>query len=362
MTVQKPLRIIVLCAQSSDSGSYLRAQSIAESLNNAGASVKFIDGIKALPYMMDYLYTFFSYLRILFIPCDIIIGIKPYPNITLVMLIKKIFGSETVIDIDDMDFGYRNGILSYLIRLLQIPFPKHCSLVTYHSENLYALLINTFNINKNKLYQLRQGINIYIPESHIPDQTLLQKYSLNKEKTIIYPAHINIASNLDAVLEIIKRVHQNMQEAKLLIIGGGPMEKYFRKYVKKNKMDSFVIFTGYIAPKNIQKYFLLGNIGIIYYKNQSANHYRASMKLREMLAFGLKIVCNNIGDLQNFHEYTYQTNSDYDLMTEQLLDLLKEGGDNREQKGKIFVRNNLCWSSIGKEFYYKLDAVTKKTI
>ncbi|GAG26565.1 unnamed protein product, partial [marine sediment metagenome] len=95
-------------------------------------------------------------------------------------------------------------------------------------------------------------------------------------------------------------------------------------------------------------------VAVVYYKDTRVNYYRESMKLREMLALGLKVVCNDVGDLRNFTNYTYQTDTDFEAVSNMLVKVLAEGGDGREKKGREFVRQNLRWDEIGLKLYERI--------
>ena len=79
----------------------------------------------------------------------------------------------------------------------------------------------------------------------------------------------------------------------------------------------------------------MGDAAIVYYKDIEVNYFRESMKLREMLALGLKVVCNDVGDLERFKDYTYQTGSGHEEVAHQLVSVLRDGGDGREARNGL---------------------------
>jgi glycosyltransferase involved in cell wall biosynthesis len=352
-----PLRVIVVSSQSSDSGSNLRGRYIAKAIEKAGAKVEFVNGVKAMPWMFDYVVSLFTYFRILFIPCDVIIGLKPYPNITLVMMIKKLLGSVTVIDIDDLDFGYRSGFISQLSRNLQLPFPQHFSLVTYHTEKLRPFLRNTFQVEESKLFKLPQGVDLdtFYPRDVSPLKAeFCTKHAIPGQKLVVYAGHLNVASDLDALFEIIKLAHEKFPGFRFIVIGGGPLEKKFHALAKRMGLEEQTIFTGYLVPKDVVQYLLMGDAAIVYYKDREVNYFRESMKLREMLALGLKVVCNDVGDLRNFQDYTYQVKTDLQAASDMLVKVLTTKGDGREKKGLKFIQENMDWDKIGRGLWDRI--------
>ena len=109
-----------------------------------------------------------------------------------------------------------------------------------------------------------------------------------------------------------------------------------RRMARALGMDGLTTFTGHVPPAEVADYLRMGDAAIVYYKDIEVNYFRESMKLREMLALGLKVVCNDVGDLERFKDYTYQTGSGHEEVAHQLVSvLLGRRCDGRE------VRNGL---------------------
>jgi glycosyltransferase involved in cell wall biosynthesis len=83
------------------------------------------------------------------------------------------------------------------------------------------------------------------------------------------------------------------------------------------------------------------------------------MKLREYLAMGKKVVCNDVGDLKLFKEYAYQTSSSLGDFAQKIADVVEQEPDKRVRAGQRFVKNNYSWDAIGWEFNRKLESIAK---
>jgi len=353
----EPLRIVVVSALSIDSGSYLRACRIARALECAGAHVTVVKSMWSLPFMLHFPLSVVLYLRVLFIRCDVIIGLKPLPNVGLLLLIKKVFGTLTVVDIDDVDFGFRTGWLATVNRTLQLPTPKRCDLVTYHTERLRPFIRETFGVRDDKLYQLAQGVDLdpSVPSDMASRRARREALGIDAhQKLVVYAAHLNIASDLDAIFDIVGIASRNAEGLRFLVVGGGPLERRFRRMACALGMDGLTTFTGYVPPAEVADYLRMGDAAIVYYKDIEVNYFRESMKLREMLALGLKVVCNDVGDLERFKDYTYQTGSDHEEVANQLVTVLRDGGDGREARGMAYVRRCLDWKDIGARLLHRI--------
>lgn len=347
------MRILVVSGLSTDSGCMLRARYMTAALRKAGADARLAKGLKALPFWLDWPLSAIWNLRLAFTPCDVIIGCKPLPTIMPLLLLKKLGGSLTVLDIDDLDFAYRGGIPGRILRLLQQPFPKHCDIVTYHNQALAPVIQTVFNVPAGKLVRLSQGVDFDVFSTECAGEPA--KLSA-PERWVVYPAHLNSASDLDSVFKVMRLARRAMPSVRLLVVGGGPEEQRFRKMAKVRGVAGITTFTGHVPPEAVATYLKAADVGIAYYKDQPANYYRESMKVREMLAMGVKVVSTDVGDLAQFATLTYQTRAVPEEAAELLVHVLLTGGDGREAGGPAFIRQLMDWSRVGREFYGVLKA------
>lgn len=337
----KKIKVCVLSSLAKNSGCWLRAGYLADSLKK-NASVQVIEPMtKSLPFMLDMIISIpLNIFKVLFSNADFFIGIKPFPNVTFPLLLAKMLKGKTIaVDIDDVDFGYREGFLSKISSSVQKPFPRYFDTVTYHNELLKSYMIKEFGVDKSKMYKLDQGV----------DLKLFNPALIGGDKNLMfYMGHLNIASDLDAILKAVKIVQERNKKIGFLVAGGGPDEQKFRDLAKKLGLRA--IFTGHLSKEKTAEYLRQAGVCLVYYKEKEVNRYRCSMKIRECLAAGKKIVCNNFGDLKQFEEYTYQSPSDILDYSNKILEVI-DGGDKRELEGADYIERNLDWDKIGSDFY-----------
>jgi glycosyltransferase involved in cell wall biosynthesis len=347
------MRILVVSGLSSDSGCMLRARYLASSLRKAGAEVRLAKAIRALPFWLDWLVSALWNLRFAFWSCDVVIGCKPLPGIIPLLLLKKLCGTLTVLDIDDLDFAYRGGPGGAILRLFQTPFPKRFDIVTYHNQTLAPAIQELFGVPAARLVRLRQGVDFDV---FSPNPSTVRPALDTSAHWVAYPGHLNIASDLDAVFEVIRIARKTHPSVRLLVVGGGPGEGKFRAMAKARGVGDITKFTGYVTPDTVALYCKACHAGIAYYKDQPANWYRESMKVREMLAMGMRVVTTSVGELKQFSSLTYQGQAVPEEIAGILLSVLQAGGDGREAAGPPFVRRHMDWAWIGSEFYLSLNA------
>lgn len=115
-------------------------------------------------------------------------------------------------------------------------------------------------------------------------------------------------------------------------------------------------FTGHVSPEAVAGYLKAADAGLAYYKDEPVNYFRESMKVREMLAMGIKVVSTDVGDLAQFAALTYQTRAVPEEAADLLVRILLTGGDGRETGGPAFIRREMDWSQVGRQFQRVLEA------
>lgn len=352
---------IILSSLPFNSGCFLRAKYLASALKKAGAKVKLVIPFRTKPLMLDFALNFIKYLFAVFIT-DYRIGmaIKPYPNTLIPLLVKKfIKHNKIIVDIDDIDFGYRKGVISTISRWIQKPFPRHFDIITYHNSMLKKFIKDEYGVINQQLHVLKQGVDMDVFNYRIKindfKKRFFLRYKLNKNiKVLIYTAHLNIASDLDVVFRNIKSILEKYN-CFLIIAGGGPLLNYYKQLADNLNLQK-IYFTGYLSPYEIVKYIMISDFSLVYYKDKKVNYYRSSMKLREHLALKKKIICNDVGELKLFKKFTYQSSTDIVSFIKLIEKLLKKNPvDRREIKGYSFIKKNYDWAKIGKEFLLGSD-------
>jgi len=353
------MKILIFSALAQNTGSAVRAGFIAESLKKAGVEVDFVKPFpQSLPFKIDFLITLpWYFLRMIFSSARIVFAVKSYPNVGLPLFLKKLLGTKIIIDTDDLSFSYSEGIWSLLSKFSQELFLPLVDLHTYHHPNLLTYLTCDLKIPQQKTYQLKQGVDLEIfskKPSIASLGRLKKKLGLEEKKVLIFVGHFDVACDLEGIFRAMPQVFQKEPQARLLLIGDGERKKEFQKLAKKLGISEKIIWTGLVPKEKVVDFVSLSDICLVYYQDRKANYFRTSLKLREYLALGKKVVCNDIGELKDFRKYTYQTSSRLSDFAKMTIKVLSGFNDKREIKGRTFVRRNYSWEKIGRDLAKKL--------
>lgn len=353
------MKVLVFSSLAQDTGSSVRAECIAEGLGKAGVEVKFVKPFpQTLPLKLDLLLTLpWYFLRIIFSSANIVLVVKSYPNVGLPLFFKKLLGAKIIIDTDDLAFAYSKGLWSFFSKFSQELFLPLADLYTYHRPQIKSYLTDDLNVPLEKTYQLRQGVDLKIFAKKISlraQRKLRKKSGLVGKKVLVFVGHFDVACDLESILGVMPQVFKKISQVRLLLVGDGLRKKEFQNLAKNLGFFEKTIWTGLVSQEKVIDFVSLGDACLVYYQDRQANYFRASLKLREYLALGKKVVCNDVGELKDFRKYTYQTSLRLSGFAKMIIKVMLGFGDKREIKGKNFVRRKYGWEKIGRDFAKKL--------
>lgn len=89
---------------------------------------------------------------------------------------------------------------------------------------------------------------------------LLHKYEITGSKVLVYVGRIAKEKNIEEIISMFSNIVRRQQDINLLIVGGGPYLNNLKVLVSKMKLGDKIKFTGMVEPKEIYKYYQLGNV------------------------------------------------------------------------------------------------------
>ncbi|EPY2308998.1 glycosyltransferase family 4 protein [Clostridium sporogenes] len=149
------------------------------------------------------------------------------------------------------------------------------------SKNFKMDLINRFNLEKDKICIIYNGININ--EKHIDFH--------NKKLQILYMGKLNESKGIYDLLKIIPNIYSKYPKVKFIIAGNGEIDRV-KHIVRVTNIEKCTHIVGWIDGKIKDKYLHESSILVM------PSHFEAfGISIIEAMKCGLAIVANEVGGI-----------------------------------------------------------------
>lgn len=149
-------------------------------------------------------------------------------------------GDRTIISIRNYIFLAENDNTPKNIFMNKVSI-KHADKITVVSKELGEDIISNYNINKNKIYPIYN----FVDKEKI-EKSLKEKDNINvTNNTVITVGRLNNQKGHINLIRSFKYVVDEIKDAKLLILGQGPLEDKLKDEIKKLKLSKNVKLLGF---------------------------------------------------------------------------------------------------------------------
>jgi len=123
--------------------------------------------------------------------------------------------------------------------------------------------------------------------NNIEKQKLKQKLGITEDKkVIVYVGRIGEEKNIEEVIENFSELYKQYREVKLVIVGGGPYLEVLKGVAKDNNIEEQIIFTDMVNPKEVYKYYKLGDLFVT-----ASTSETQGLTYIEALSCGIPVLC-----------------------------------------------------------------------
>jgi glycosyltransferase involved in cell wall biosynthesis len=279
---------------------------------------------------------------------DLAVAVKPYPDAWLGLGLARLGGATCVMDVDDDDGGYRGGLLGLLTRILQAPGFRVAQRLSTHHPLLHENLAEAFGAPR--VLDLAQGVDLSVFHPRPAERPRPVGFE-TAASLLAFTAHLNIACQLDVLLEVLRPWLGQHPRAVLAVAGGGPAEARFRRLAEP--LGAQVRFLGQVDPAGAAALLAAADASLSAYGAGEGNRFRVPMKVAESLAVGTPVVTNLVPGLQALEPYLFSTPLEPAAFG-QALDQALAAEDGRTARGQAWVRQHLDWTVVAAQFLLQL--------
>lgn len=205
----------------------------------AEAKVPQANGPEILLYVKDFLVTFYFILKFR-MKFHVYVGVDPLNSLVGLFFKRLGFTKLTVFYvIDYVPVRFKNTVLNSIYHSID-------RICVYHSDftwNLASAMASARErrgISKDKTMQITVSTG-----THFEKGRYLPIEQINRTD-IAFLSHLREGQGIELILEALPEIVKAIPSVRLMVIGTGPLEKFFREEVKKKNIANNVVFFGYI--------------------------------------------------------------------------------------------------------------------
>lgn len=153
-------------------------------------------------------------------------------------------------------------IIRYLAKRCEKYVLRNSNLVlpTTHDLGRYVIDMGT---KKENVETFNLGVNLELFRPLGKDPALLEKFRMTKDdKIVVFMGTLYDFSGLDEIILNFNVLQKSINNVKLLIVGGGPIQTRLQNLIKDKNLENDIKITGFISQDEIPNYLALADLCI----------------------------------------------------------------------------------------------------
>jgi phosphatidylinositol alpha-1,6-mannosyltransferase len=120
-----------------------------------------------------------------------------------------------------------------------------------------------YGIGAERLVKITPGVDVEVFRPDLEVDDLKAKYGLADKKVLLTVARLSERKGHDMVIRALPQVIKRVPQATYIIVGEGPQEDTLRKLVHSEKLQSYVLFTGFVPEVDLPRYYALCDVFVM---------------------------------------------------------------------------------------------------
>lgn len=146
--------------------------------------------------------------------------------------------------------------LDRLLRTYLAWYFRRCDVVIFPTDVARMLIVERYREHLRKSVTVPNGIDLHRFGNNRNDHAIRMRFGLHNEPLILYLGRVGREKNLDVLINSMKYVGHELDDARLLIAGRGPSEKYYKELTRKMSLEKKVFLDfRVLSPEEVPLYY-----------------------------------------------------------------------------------------------------------
>jgi len=179
--------------------------------------------------------------------------------------LKDFYGKPLVSTMHSTEAGRRGGIRSdYQITINEVErrLVNESSKVICCSNYMASQISETFNVPREKICVIRNGVNVSKFDIKIDVQAVRKRYAKPNEKIVVYVGRLVHEKGVHVLIGAVPKVLDVLPNVKFVIVGEGGMKEYLLKEAWDFGVSHHVFFTGFIDKSMLVSIYKASDVAV----------------------------------------------------------------------------------------------------
>ncbi len=172
---------------------------------------------------------------------------------------------------------------------------------TFHPSGIFY--VPNGYVAKAKITDVWHGAE-QVPDDKITPQAIRSQWQLGQSPVILLYTRFDVF-RLERIVTLVQRISERLPKARWLIVGRGLRgeDQTLADKLTRTGLADFVRFTGWVPFNQLTAHFNTVDVAAFPYDNTLINRTKCSVKLIDLLAAGVAVVADDVGQNREYIEH-----------------------------------------------------------
>lgn len=218
---------------------------------------------------------------------------------------------------------------------------------------------------REKFDVLPNGVDLFKFAPQKKDDDIVKRYDLGNKKVILYLGKFQPWEGLPTLVEVFRRVKNEIPDTKLLLVGDGPDKGKIEKAIQTHHLTDDVIITGFVPFDDTPRYYSVCDVFVMVRPKIRKTEYVSPIKPIEAMAMGNVVLSTDLGAMREIIEdgkTGFLTGHSVDAISGKVIKVLNDASLREEisARARAYVERERNWETIAKRLAGIYNSIIQK--